>query len=778
MTHKSVDALLASTMFTLFVFAMPYYTDIASKFSFVDNALAQTYSASFSGASSGMTFDTVNTTSIGITNPVTMPSTLLKTTSTGAAAKKAVTYPTVKLSSTTKPATSVKQGASNVELASFDFTFNDPAKINFITLDLIGTSTVNKASGEILSLYVDGNKVSSANIDKKVTFSGLSIAVLGGSTKTLTVKVSNISPSINGSNEFGKTRGVKLTSYGATDFQTDFIFNESLQISGNLMKIVKEAVILNLGTTSIDTLYIPTTSIVKPADTVQAVNLKQKPPTSIPSTVTPFYYDPQGTEINAWVTVGGGATSPSTGAVSYTSIALDRDGYPYVAFKDGSNGDRATVTMFDGATWKNIGTAGFSKGKADFTNMIIDSYNLPYVAFKDGANGDKATVMRYNGNDWVYAGNEGFSNGAVNNIHLQIGTDGSLYVAFSDESRYGKATVMKYDMQKNKWDPVGKEAFSNWRADRLSFALGLNNTPYVAFVDTDNDSKITVMKYDGTNWVNVGKLGFHSSNTLFTSIAIDLKGDPYVLFSYLENINSSEYRRYHGVFKYNSVENYWIENRISDDLIISSKPDYVFSNANVALSPTNNLFVSHAYRYKKTPNAQISTSGRLVGLMYTGSKWVDLGQEKVIHPAYPPEKWISSDAAYESIVVNKNGIPYIAFAEYGNDKKLRVERLSNDPDAKSITSFKIQADSKEYLATIDEKNKTIKLTLPQGTNIKSITPIITFSKAAVISPASGVAKDFSKTQIYKVTAPNGTTKNYSVRLEISQKVDPTINKYQ
>ncbi|MGE9244477.1 hypothetical protein, partial [Escherichia coli] len=62
-THKSIDALLASTMFLLFTMVTPHYEDIAKKIGFFDNAYAiANSSTSISASSTSVNTKTSDTT--------------------------------------------------------------------------------------------------------------------------------------------------------------------------------------------------------------------------------------------------------------------------------------------------------------------------------------------------------------------------------------------------------------------------------------------------------------------------------------------------------------------------------------------------------------------------------------------------------------------------------------------------------------------------------------------------------------------------------------------
>jgi len=58
---------------------------------------------------------------------------------------------------------------------------------------------------------------------------------------------------------------------------------------------------------------------------------------------------------------------------------------------------------------------------------------------------------------------------------------------------------------------------------------------------------------------------------------------------------------------------------------------------------------------------------------------------------------------------------------------------------------------------------------PKGTNVSNLTPVIEISHGASISPASGVAQNFSDSRqvTYVVTAENGTTKTYIAMAEVT-----------
>jgi hypothetical protein len=89
--------------------------------------------------------------------------------------------------------------------------------------------------------------------------------------------------------------------------------------------------------------------------------------------------------------------------------------------------------------------------------------------------------------------------------------------------------------------------------------------------------------------------------------------------------------------------------------------------------------------------------------------------------------------------------------------------------AKVITDFTLAGQA----ATINEGAGTIAVTVPYGTDITSIAPVITHTGASV-DPADNVAQDFTSPVVYTVTAANGTTKNYTVTVSVASSTAKAI----
>jgi hypothetical protein len=95
---------------------------------------------------------------------------------------------------------------------------------------------------------------------------------------------------------------------------------------------------------------------------------------------------------------------------------------------------------------------------------------------------------------------------------------------------------------------------------------------------------------------------------------------------------------------------------------------------------------------------------------------------------------------------------------------------------REITSFKFLASNNSVLSSsvdgaVNETDKTVGLTVPNGTTVTALVPTIVIAGSSV-NPASGTATDFTSAVTYTVTAEDGSTQDYVVSVTISS---PTSN---
>lgn len=111
-------------------------------------------------------------------------------------------------------------------------------------------------------------------------------------------------------------------------------------------------------------------------------------------------------------------------------------------------------------------------------------------------------------------------------------------------------------------------------------------------------------------------------------------------------------------------------------------------------------------------------------------------------------------------VTNANMTFALGFASNGGDFYItnwKIEKTGQSgPNTETdITAFTFTEQTGD--ATIDEENHTVSIEVAYGTDITSLSPSITLSSAASVSPNTGVAQNFTNPVTYTVTAEDGTT---------------------
>ena len=111
-----------------------------------------------------------------------------------------------------------------------------------------------------------------------------------------------------------------------------------------------------------------------------------------------------------------------------------------------------------------------------------------------------------------------------------------------------------------------------------------------------------------------------------------------------------------------------------------------------------------------------------------------------------------------------NPVQYVVTAEDGTTKKTYTVIVTVAAStACDITAFSIG----DAEGTIDGSN--IAVEVPHGTAVTALTPTITVSEGATVSPTSGTEQDFTNAVTYTVTAEDGeTTKVYTVTVTVAE----------
>lgn len=113
-----------------------------------------------------------------------------------------------------------------------------------------------------------------------------------------------------------------------------------------------------------------------------------------------------------------------------------------------------------------------------------------------------------------------------------------------------------------------------------------------------------------------------------------------------------------------------------------------------------------------------------------------------------------------------SAVTYTVTAEDGTTQRYTVTVGVGKSTQKDITAFAFNGLTPAVACVVDGTTKTISATLPAGTDATRLVPTLTLSPKATVTPATGVAQDFSKAVTYTVTAEDGSTQAYTTAVTV------------
>lgn len=93
---------------------------------------------------------------------------------------------------------------------------------------------------------------------------------------------------------------------------------------------------------------------------------------------------------------------------------------------------------------------------------------------------------------------------------------------------------------------------------------------------------------------------------------------------------------------------------------------------------------------------------------------------------------------------------------------------------KQLLEFSIGALGGNSQGVVDETTKTVTLKADAGTDVTKLVPIMKISEGASVSPANGVAQDFTNPVTYTVIAEDGSKQVYTVKVEVAKSSEKAI----
>ncbi len=293
------------------------------------------------------------------------------------------------------------------------------------------------------------------------------------------------------------------------------------------------------------------------------------------------------------------------------------------------------------AQWNYAGEKGFSEYPIMYTSLKVNPLTEePYIAFSDGWR--KASVMKYNGSSWEFVGKPSFSEGIVDGINLAFSKSGVPYVVFTDSYYDKKVSVLKYNG--SEWVYVGTPGLSESAGTYPSIDIDMNDTPYIAFRDFAHNYGASIMKYISA-WTYVGNPGFTDATQTYggalnLSLTLDKNGVPYIAYQDFTNNFITTVQRYSGT-----------------NWQLVGTPGFASWNAewtkSMAFDSKNRLYTVCA------------VSGRVTVMRFEDGSWTPVG-----NPSFS-----QGGAEYATITIDKNDVPYVAFQDYGVNRKASVMKI-------------------------------------------------------------------------------------------------------
>lgn len=204
----------------------------------------------------------------------------------------------------------------------------------------------------------------------------------------------------------------------------------------------------------------------------------------------------------------GANTGFSQEKADYISLAFDKDGKPYVAYKDYVDSKQAvTVQAYSGSSWAPVGEKQFTEGRSDYVSLGLANDNTPYVAFSDRS---QASLPSRGLN--IYGYNSGWASnppaGVLTSATKFVRKNGNLYLAIME--RTGDANKPSvYKLENGSWAAVGGTQFSANGEDgyiNVDMDVAADGTVYAAYQEYSANGRINyVMKYDGNSWSAIGE---------------------------------------------------------------------------------------------------------------------------------------------------------------------------------------------------------------------------------------------------------------------------------
>jgi len=351
--------------------------------------------------------------------------------------------------------------------------------------------------------------------------------------------------------------------------------------------------------------------------------------------------------------------------------------------------------------WKSLGDP-FDGYDPYVPSIVFDDAGTPYVGFLN----PEEEVKKYDGSKWVTVGAANFTGASVSVIKLAIGTDHTLYALVGDSASVNKLTLWKN--AGNGWSVLGTANFTpsiqnsnsfGYLQDHVALALASDNTPYVAFPNSTQGYKLTVMRYNpNQDWETVGGAAIvdNSKSTVTnTSMAIDAQDNVFVTVKYANDVS-----RTRSVYRYDGqswsnlgdavINGMEFNTRSAAPIAISpiGQAPYVFATPNVSENPLY-LYASKLFAYRDSAWEQVGST-------------IDNAAPYQINLAIAPD-----DTIYTTFMNDSTGSTSVLKMAKTAGSDWETILLETEPDLR-IVALAVSTTGKPYIVVTDQSGAAVK----------------------------------------------------------------------